>query len=129
MTDNEKGDSRVSNDSLDDSVDTNSSDVGYPVRVAHSNNESIQELQSDDRMVIDFNKSRTKTKRCGRCLLYLGLLIVILNFIGILAEFLSLFINFRKKSDQRLKDEEMFGEFHIFVLKFIEIGRKCIELA
>ena len=80
-------------------------------------------------MVIDFNKSRNKTKRCGRCLLYLGLIIVILNFIGILFESLSFFINFHKKTEQRLKDEEMFGEFRIFVLKFIEIGRKCLEFA
>jgi len=42
MTDNEKGGMRVSNYSIDNSVDTNdSSDVGYPVRVAHSNNSSI----------------------------------------------------------------------------------------
>ena len=80
-------------------------------------------------MVVDFNISRAKTKNRGRCLLYVGLIIVILNFIGILAQFLSFFVNFRHKSDKRLKDEEMFGAGNITILKCVEILRKGFELA
>ena len=81
MSEFDKG--RRMDDSIDDSVTTNtSSDVGYAVTAPHHSNAPSQ---SNDRMVVDFNISRAKTKNRGRCLLYLGLIIVILNFIGILA--------------------------------------------
>ena len=48
--------------------------------------------QEDDVMVIEFHKHRNKTLRCGRCLLYLGLLIFGLNSCVIIMNIVLMFV-------------------------------------
>ena len=42
---------------------------------------------------------------------------------------MSFFITFHYKSEEKIKDEEMFGAGNIAVLKVVEILRKGFELA
>ena len=90
----------------------------------------IEPMQTEDNvMVVNFNIARAKTKKYGRCLLYFGLVILIINFMSILYSILALFLNLSNKSDQRKQDEEMFGTASIYVLEWMDFICNCAEFA
>ena len=77
----------------------------------------------------DFNFARKKTKNYGKCLFYLGWVIVVLNVIGVLFEFLGYFIDFENLTDEKKRDRQEFGKAHIFFIKLFKIGRLSITAA
>ena len=108
-----------------------SSDVGYPVPnpSMHSNRPRQTTNSDNDVMVINFTNARSKTKKYGRCILYFGLIIVLLNAMSILYAISTMFIHFSTKTEQRKKDEEMFGATHLAIIEFVDMISNAAEFA
>ena len=77
----------------------------------------------------DFNFAKRKTRNFGRCLFYLGYVILILNVIGVVFEFLGYFIDFEAMTTEKKRDLQEFGKGHIFFIKLFKMGKLAITAA
>ena len=75
-------------------------------------------------LYIDFSRDKRITKKYGKCIMYLGFIMVFITFLGLVVNILNLFFGIRPDDyiPKNKMEREEFGEFNIVMINILKIS-------